>query len=364
MDAKQRIDAIDVFRGLALAGMLLVNNPGDWSNVYWPLLHASWHGLTPTDIVFPFFLFIVGAAMAYSFQTAILTSTFPWRSICRRTFLLIGIGILLSAIPFHNPISEWRLPGVLQRIGLCYFFVAVLLRHCRPRQLLIVSGVILIVYWLVLSLYGAEPYAKETNLPRTIDMMILGSQHMWRGLGFAFDPEGLFSTLPAAVTCLSGYLVTLRLQTFNSPQQKIKWLILAGVVCTLLGIIWHFSFPINKSLWTSSYVLVTTGIACLTLAFIIACWDVWQVRRGLQALRVYGSNPILLFVLAGVFTRGLMLIEIGQGDKNQSLKEVLYGTLAEVLPAKIASFSFAFLFMLFFYVVAWWLYQRKIFMKL
>ncbi|MFC4701368.1 acyltransferase family protein [Glaciecola siphonariae] len=368
MSNTQRIDALDVLRGLALAGMLLVNNPGDWGAVYSPLLHASWHGLTPTDLVFPFFLFVVGAAMAYSFKAAIANRQFDWLSIYRRSFLLIAIGILLSAFPFQQSLSEWRLPGVLQRIGLCYFLVAVLLRYYRPKQLLFIGIATLLAYWAAMAWYGSDigtdPYAMQSNLPRQIDLMVFGEAHMWKGLGFAFDPEGLLSTLPAAVTCLSGYLVTLKLQTCAHAMQKIKFLLLAGIVAIGLGVLWHLVHPINKSLWTSSYVLVTSGIACICLALIIFLWDSLRFRFALHALKVYGSNPILLFVLAGIVARALYLINIEVNGQTQSLKGFLYSGLAGTLPPKLASLSFAVLFMMSFYLLALWLYKKKIFVKL
>lgn len=364
MSKHPRIDALDILRGLALAGMLLVNNPGSWSHVYSPLLHAPWHGITPTDLVFPFFLFVVGAAMAYSFQQQIKTQQFNWLNIYRRTFLLIGIGILLSAFPFTKSIEQWRLLGVLQRIGLCYFIVACLLRFCSYRQLSIIAGMSLIAYWLILASYGNAPYAQETNLARSVDLLIMGESHMWQGLGFAFDPEGLLSTLPAAVTCLSGYLITVKLQQCQSALSQIKMLLLIGLICLIVAIIWQFVFPINKSLWTSTYVLISTGIACFTLSLIIACWDIWKIRFGLHALKIYGANPILIFVLAGIVARLFSLIKLEVNAQSIPIKTLLYESLATLLPAKIASLTFAICFMLSFFLLAYLLYRKKIFVKL
>lgn len=364
MNANERIDAIDILRGLALAGMLLVNNPGSWSNVYAPLLHAQWHGLTPTDLVFPFFLFVVGAAMAYSFKAQISTQKFNWLNIYRRTFLLIGIGILLSAFPYTKSLENWRLPGVLQRIGLCYFIVACLLRYYRPKQLFAISVATLVAYWLVLQSYGLAPYAAQTNIAGHIDMLIIGESHLYRGLGFVFDPEGLLSTLPAAITCLSGYLVTLQLQQCESPKDKIKRLALIGITGVILGLAWHWLHPINKSLWTGSYVLVTSGIACLVLTLIIICWDQWNIRLGLQALKVYGSNPILLFVLAGIVARILILTKVEYEGLTMTSKAALFNLLTQFMPAKQASLVFAVLFMVSFYALALLLYRKRIFVKI
>lgn len=364
MNLNQRIDALDILRGLALASMLLVNNPGSWSHVYWPLLHAPWNGLTPTDLVFPFFLFVVGSVMAYSFKNTLANESFGWQKICRRATLLILIGILLSAIPYQQPIAEWRLLGVLQRIGLCYLICAILIRYFSFRQLFIVVLATLIVYPIVLAAFSLEPYSIEDNLVRQIDLALLGPSHIWKGLGLAFDPEGLLSTFPAAVTCLSGYLVTLHIKKINCPIQKVKSLAGIGFVCVLLALLAATIDPINKSLWTSSYVLITSGIACLTLAFISVFWDIYHFKFGFNALKIYGSNPILLFVLAGVVARALTMIPINIDGQKLALKPIVFEWLTQFMPAKMASLSFALLFMLAFYCLALLLYKRSIFIKL
>jgi predicted acyltransferase len=364
MNINQRIDALDILRGLALAGMLLVNNPGSWSYVYWPLLHAPWNGLTPTDLVFPFFLFVVGSAMAYSFKSKLENFNFAWLKISKRTALLILMGVLLSAIPYQQPFSEWRLLGVLQRIGLCYLLCAVLIRYFTYRQLFIVSLVTLLSYPIVLVVFSTDPYSIEGNLVRHIDLALLGPSHMWSGLGLAFDPEGLLSTLPAAISCLSGYLVTLHIKQISPPLQKIKSLVAIGIVCVFVALLAALIDPINKSLWTSTYVLITSGIACLTLAFIIVCWDIYHFKFGFNALKVYGSNPILLFVLAGIVARALAMITVNIEGQSVAIKPIVFEWLVQFMPAKIASLSFAIVFMLSFYLLAWVLYKRSIFIKL
>jgi predicted acyltransferase len=364
MNINQRIDALDILRGLALAGMLLVNNPGSWSHVYWPLLHAPWNGLTPTDLVFPFFLFVVGSAMAYSFKDKLESRHFAWLKISRRASLLILIGILLSAIPYQQALSEWRLLGVLQRIGLCYLICAVLIRCFTFRQLIIVGVLTLFAYPIALFVFSANPYSIEDNLVRHIDLTLLGASHMWKGLGLAFDPEGLLSTLPAAMSCLSGYLITLHIMHISKPIDKVKHLVSVGAFCVVVALLISPIDPINKSLWTSSYVLITSGIACLVLAFIIVCWDIYQFRIGFNALKVYGSNTILLFVLAGIVARALSMIPIHIDGRSLAIKPIAFEWLTQFMPAKIASFSFAIMFMLSFYFLAWVLYKRSIFIKL
>lgn len=364
MNINQRIDALDILRGLALAGMLLVNNPGSWSHVYWPLLHASWHGLTPTDLVFPFFLFVVGSAMAYSFKDKLENRDFAWLKISRRAGLLILIGILLSAIPYQQALSEWRILGVLQRIGLCYLICALLIRYFSFRQLIIFGVFTLVAYPITLFLFSANPYSLEDNLVRHIDLSLLGASHMWSGLGLAFDPEGLLSTLPAAISCLSGYLITLHIKHISSPINKVKSLVAIGVVCVSIALLAALIDPINKSLWTSSYVLITSGIACLVLALIIVFWDIYHFKVGFNALKIYGSNPILLFVLAGIVARALSMITINIDGRSLAIKPIVFEWLAQFMSAKMASLSFAIVFMLSFYLLAWVLYKRSIFIKL
>jgi predicted acyltransferase len=364
LPSNDRNASIDILRGIALAGMLLVNNPGSWSNVYWPLLHAPWHGLTPTDLVFPFFLFVVGASMAYSFVHQIETRQFRWLGIFRRAFLLILIGVLLSAFPYQHPISEWRLPGVLQRIGLCFLLACFVLRFCRPKQIILVSVISLMIYWLGLYGYSDSPYAMDSNLARSIDLMIFAESQLYKGYGLVFDPEGVLSTLPATVTVLLGYLSAHYLRALKNDTDKIKWLLVVGLFTSVAGLIFSMLFPINKSLWSSTFVLVTSGIACILLALIIAYWDKGKRRFGLQWLRIYGSNPILLFVLAGLLARILNLIKVDTQVGVLSIKHLLYQTLANVFPEKIASLIFALGFMLVFYLLALLLYKRNIFIKL
>lgn len=364
MNKNQRIDALDIFRGLALAGMLLVNNPGSWSHVYSPLLHASWHGLTPTDLVFPFFLFVVGSAMAYSFKYKLANMSFDWLSIGKRATLLIFIGIMLSAIPYQQALSEWRLPGVLQRIGLCYLISAVLIRFCTYRQLCFVVLTTLLAYPVLLFIFSANPYSLEDNVVRHFDLAVLGSSHMWNGLGLAFDPEGLLSTLPATMTCLSGYLITLYIQRIASPILKVKRLAAIGSICIAVALLAALIDPINKSLWTSSYAVVSTGIACLTLACIIICWDIYHIKFGFNALKIYGSNPILLFVVAGLAARALVMISVDIDGKSVAIKQMIFAGLSQLMPLKVASLSFAVIFMFSFYMLALYLYKRSIFIKL
>ena len=359
-----RIYSLDVLRGLALAAMLLVNNPGSWSRVFAPLLHADWHGLTPTDLVFPFFLFVVGAAMAYSLRTQITQAGMPWVSVLKRGFLLIGIGVLLQAIPFDQSLENWRILGVLQRIGICFIAVAIIIYAVPENALVYVCGAVLLFYWFIMINFSDDPYSLTENVIRHVDIAVLGANHMWQGKGIPFDPEGLLSTLPSCITVLSGYIIALKLKHLSSTNQRLKFLMLAGTVLLALGLLWSFWHPINKSLWTGSFVLVTSAIACYCLAVISLLWDKLNIKIGLEALRVYGSNSIFIYVSAWFLAALLGRITFTIGNSESSIKQFLYGQLQMMMPDKWASFIYAFLFAASFYVIALMLYKKRVFIKL
>jgi predicted acyltransferase len=361
--------SLDVFRGLTLAAMLLVNNPGSWSQVYAPLLHASWHGLTPTDLIFPFFLFIVGAAMYYSMakfakSTEASTQHLPWLKILKRTTLLFFIGFLLNIYPFLEPATDWRIMGVLQRIAICYGIAAILICVLNLKQVLCCCVILLLGYWGLLNLVSL-PYGLSSNLVKIVDVFILGKSHLYQGFGIAFEPEGILSCLPAIVTVLAGYLTSAMLNRYPSAKQQCQLLILWGMMASLLGGFWHVLLPINKALWTSSYVLVTCGIAWLVLAVIIYLHDIKQYKRWFNWAQIYGSNPLFIYVLAWLFAATLPLIHWqNNADQLVDVQGFVYQGLSAMMPAKLASLIFAVAFVALFYQLAKYLYQRKIFIKL
>jgi predicted acyltransferase len=359
-----RIEAIDVLRGLALALMLLVNNPGLWSAVYAPFLHASWHGLTATDLVFPFFLFVVGASMACSLKGQIQTSGLPWMSIFKRSLLLFFIGFILQIIPFEQAPDTWRIMGVLQRIGLCFLLVAVMIAIIKERWLLLTGIIILIAYWLILLSVGQAPYSLENNLVRHVDMAILGSAHMWQGKGLPFDPEGLLSTISASITVLSGYLICTKVLQQKTEKQQILQLTVVGGVLLPLGLIWSIWYPINKAIWTGSFVLVCSAAACFSLALIILLWRVPVIKTALHGLKIYGSNPIFIYVAAWIFAVFLNRFSITIGDQSNSIQVWIYSNFQSVMTDKLASLLYASIFVAFFYVIALVLYKKRIFIKL
>ena len=352
--------------------MLFVNNPGSWSAVYSPLLHADWHGLTPTDLVFPFFLFVVGAAMACSLRPQLTKDGLPWISVFRRTALLISIGVVLNILPFDQSPENWRLLGVLQRIGLCFLLVAIVISLVAERFLMITAFSILILYsvsltylpTLVFSMNSEAAYSLPGNLVRAVDIAILGESHMWQGKGVAFDPEGLFSTISSAVSVLSGYIICIALQARHSVASRLRYLVLSGSILLVCGLLWSYFTPINKSLWTSSYVLVSSALACLSLAIITLLWDHHRIRFGLKALQIYGSNPIFIYVAAWVLSVILGRTMVSAGDAELSVQQHVFTQLNQFLSPEFASFIYATLFALLFYGVSYVLYKKQIFIKL
>ena len=361
---QNRIEAIDVLRGLALALMLLVNNPGSWSAVYAPFLHANWHGLTPTDLVFPFFLFVVGASMACSLKGQIQQSGIPWLSVFKRSFLLFFIGFILQIIPFDQAPDTWRIMGVLQRIGLCFLLVAILIALIKEPLLLLSGVLVLLAYWLILQLAGQAPYTLEDNIVRHFDMAILGSHHMWQGMGLPFDPEGLLSTISACLTVLSGYLVCVYVLQQKTHQQQVFQLLVVGTITLIVGLTWSIWYPINKGLWTGSFVLVSSAAACFSLAGIILLYRLPSAKMLLYGLKVYGSNPIFIYVAAWLFSIFLNRFTLSVADQSTSIQGWIYANLQSAMPDKLASLLFALLFTFLFYGIAWVLYKKRIFIKL
>jgi predicted acyltransferase len=357
--AAARVSSLDAFRGLTMALMVVVNNPGTWSAVYWPLEHAEWNGWTPTDLVFPFFVFIVGVSLTLSRQTL----GAPWWRLARRGLVIIGCGLFMAGFPFFNPV-RWRIPGVLQRIGVCYLAAAFAFRWTSGRRrqaAILAAGVaaILLVYWFVLTRSG--DLTAEGNLGARIDRALM-SGHLWRR---AWDPEGLLSTLPAIATALVGVLAGLWMRSPAAPAKKIWALAGAGLVLFVAGEIWGASFPINKSLWTSSYVLVTAGAAALLLAAFMYVIDVRGYTRWNRPLVVLGSNALTLFVLSGLVAKLMILIKVTRADGEvASLQGLVYERgFAWMGAPKNASLLFSLAFLGIMYGVLYALYRRRIFLK-
>jgi predicted acyltransferase len=373
---QQRLIALDVFRGLTVALMILVNNPGSWAHVWPPLRHAAWHGWTPTDLVFPFFLFIVGVAMALSFARRIEAGAGRVqlaRKVVTRSAVIFLLGLLLNAFPFTGGAELWanlRLWGVLQRIAACYLLagMAVILVP-RLRSLAAVATALVLVYELGMRLplvagWGAGSFALEDSFVRWLDLKLWGADHLYGGTGAPFDPEGLWSTLTATVTTLAGYFTGLYLRGPAALTRQLKVLSLAGAGLLVLGQALHLAEPVNKQLWTTSYVVLTAGLALLVLAFSLWAIDVRGWRRGALPAVVFGSNALAAFVGSGLAARLLVMVS-GPGGADVSLKRWIYSSLlVPVAGPTGGSFLFALGFVLVWLAILWGLYLRKIYIKI
>jgi predicted acyltransferase len=367
--AGERLLSLDVFRGITIAGMLLVNNPGSWSAVYDPLEHAAWHGWTPTDLIFPFFLFIVGVSMAFSLAAQEARGAGRGAMLAKaakRAAILVVLGLLLAAFPFHHlDLAHLRIPGVLQRIGAAFLLASVVVLLTARRVQAMAIAALLLGYWAAMTLvpvpgHGAGDLGKDGNLAAYVDRAVLGTSHLW-AQAKTWDPEGILSTFPAVATVLLGVFAGRWLRGGRPPAERAVGLFLAGNAGLLLGLVWHEAFPINKNLWTSSYVVFTAGMALHFLAMCYWVVDVRGWRRWARPFTVLGVNAIAAFVLSGVMARLLELVKVGGGV---SLKRWVYeNALASRLPAHGASLAFAILFVLFWIGVMELFYRRKWLLK-
>jgi predicted acyltransferase len=335
-----RLLSLDAFRGLTIAGMVLVNNPGTWAAVYAPLTHAAWHGLTPTDVIFPFFLFIVGVAIPLSPPSA--------GRVLRRAAVIFALGIVLNGLPGF----DWatiRIPGVLQRIAVCYLIAALLFLTTGWRTQVIVTSALLLGYWGAMTLvpvpgYGRGDLGPEGNLAAWLDRGLLGP-HIWRAAR-VYDPEGILSTVPAVATTLLGMLTGRWVQSARPRRAITRGLILAGIIGTALGAAWGVWFPVNKALWTSSYAVLTAGMALLVLAACYAAIEIRGWRRWATPFVVLGVNALALFFLSTLVARVLTLIHVGDGTLEQWIFERGFAPWASPINASLA---YAVV-----YLLVWW----------
>ena len=372
-----RLLSLDVFRGLTVAAMILVNNPGSWTNIYAPLKHAEWHGCTPTDLIFPFFLFIVGVSISYALgsKKGYMSHSKLIMTALKRALILFGLGLFLNLFPkvFTEPMEAFqtvRIPGVLQRIAVVFFITAVIFIKTNPKtQLRLLIG-ILIAYWAMMTLIpvpgvGYANLEKETNLGAWLDRSILTEAHLWRSAK-TWDPEGILSTLPAIGTGLFGVLVGTWLKRKDREESvKISWMFSIGVLAVILGLIWDLCFPINKALWTSSFVLYAGGLATIGLALCYWLIDVQGYKKGTKPFVVYGVNAITVFFLSGLIPRILTMIKVNMSDGTTvNSREWMYETFFSPYFSPInASLAGAVTFILIWLGILWLMYNKKIIIK-
>ena len=360
-----RLISLDVFRGLTMAAMVIVNNPGDWGTVYAPLLHAEWHGWTPTDLIFPFFLFIVGVSITLSRKTA------SPAGILRRAAIIFALGLFLAGYPNFD-LERWRIPGVLQRIAVCYLVAAAAYRvtaRDRRRQgmtLSVAALAIALAYWMIMALVPVPggvrgDLSPDGNLGAWLDRALMAG-HLWKP---TWDPEGLLSTVPALATTLLGVVAGLWLGSAAPPQRKSAGLLAAGIAGILLGQLWDLAFPINKNLWTSSYVLFTAGGASLLLAACYWIIDVQGWRGWTKPSVILGVNAITLYVVSGLLVETLSLIRVpGADGRGLPLSRYIYvDYFVPLASPKNASLLYALAHLAVLFALLAWMYRRRLFLR-
>lgn len=347
-----RLASLDVFRGATIASMMLVNNPGDGEHVYEPLEHAAWHGWTFTDTVFPFFLWIAGVAMTLSTARRIERGDNRGKlllHVIRRAVIIFAIGLLLNGFPYYR-LDRIRIPGVLQRIAVCYLIAGVIFLFTKARGQVIAILALLIAYTVLMN----GNFDLETNYARWVDSKLLAG-HMWSHTK-VWDPEGIISTIPAIATMLFGILAGHIVRAVKTPAERATWLFLTGNVLIAAGQIWTVWMPINKNLWTGSYSVFMAGMASVILAIWYWLVDVQGWTRWTRPLAIYGMNAIAVFILSGLIGRLLGIFQLQ--------KPIFQSVFAPLSSSPFnASLYYAIAMVLFLYAIAYGMYRRKWFLK-
>jgi predicted acyltransferase len=370
-----RFLSLDVFRGMTICFMIIVNTPGSGAAPFSPLEHASWHGFTPTDLVFPSFLFAVGNAMSFSMKRYLeMGNTAVLGKIFKRTLLIFLIGYLMYWFPFFNfdgghiglsPISNTRIMGVLQRIALCYCFASLMIHFLSKQSVIILSILFLVGYWIILLVFGnpANPLSITGNAGIFLDKYILGDSHMYHGEKIAFEPEGFLSTLPAIVNVIVGYYAGKFIQQKGKGYDTIAKMLLTGGLFIFLALCWNMVFPINKKLWTSSFVLITTGLDLVILSFLIYALEInnWNKGNWTRFFTTLGKNPLPIYVLSEILIIFFWMIKIKPGV---SLFDWINASFYQAIaPGAIGSLLFAISYMLICWCVGWTLDKNKVYIR-
>ncbi len=367
--------ALDIFRGMTVCFMIIVNTPGTEEFVFAPLRHAQWHGFTPTDLVFPSFLFAVGNAMSFAmkkFETmgegAVL-----WK-IFKRTLIIFGIGFLIYWFPFFqeqdghwslSPFSHTRIMGVLERIALCYCIASLMVFYMEEKAVYTFAGIFLLGYWVALWLFpvpGNDPYSMTGNAGYRLDVWAMGQNHMYHGEGVAFDPEGILSTIPAIVNVLAGYFTGVYVSRKGKTDEGLARLLLWGTGLIFAALVWNMVFPINKKLWTSSYVFLTIGIDLVLLSFLIYIIEFKEKTRWTAFFAVFGKNPLFIYILSELLIVTLTLIPAG-GQGENAVEWVNTRFFQALLPGRLGSLFFALVYMFICWLIGKWLDVKKIYVR-
>lgn len=371
----ERFLSLDVFRGATVCFMIIVNTPGSGAVPFAPLLHAEWHGFTPTDLVFPSFLFAVGNAMSFSLgkYRAISDAAFL-KKVAKRTLLIFLLGYLMYWFPFFgfdaqghigfSPISHTRIMGVLQRIALCYFFASLLVHYLRARAAAVVSVLLLALYWVLLLAFGdpAQPFSLLGNASLYLDKALMGNSHLYHGEGVPFDPEGWLSTLPAIVNVVAGYFTGKYLQEKGKSYETIAKLMLTGALFIFAALWWNTVLPVNKKLWTPPFVLLTSGIDLWLISILVYLLELRAVgnKRWTSFFVVFGKNPLAIYLLSELLIIVLYMLPVGDESFYEWTNNVFFQWIA---PGAVGSLLFALAYMLLCWSVGWWLNRRKIYIK-
>src|ERR1035437_3241589 len=428
VNSQNRLVSLDVFRGMTIAGMVLVNNPGSWSHIYSPLEHAEWNGLTPTDYIFPFFLFIVGVAIPIALGKRVETGVTRgvYTKIATRAVLIYALGLAISVVPFFEftrtevpdygkPLiwlgfaagifflllrkfkialvlcalgaarvgglffagctivlynfGTMRIAGVLQRIAVCYLITSIVFLNTNWKQQLGIGVGLLLAYWIVMTTIPVPACDVTTvndkvcNLAAYIDRSLIGESHIWRQAK-VYDPEGIMSTFPAIATTISGVLAGTWLKSKRSDLDKVSGIFFFGLVLFALGFVVNSFLPINKSLWTSSYVLATSGLALLALGFCYWLIDIKGYKRWTTPFVIFGVNALALFVFSGIFARMIGAYKVPSEKGPVSIQTWVYENIFVAIAQPIdASLLFAITFILFWLLLMWLLYRKQIYIK-
>jgi len=372
--SSQRFLALDVLRGMTVCFMIIVNTPGNGATSWAALQHASWNGFTPTDLVFPTFMFVVGNALSFVEKKweGLSDGKVFWK-ILKRTLIIFLLGYLMYWFPFvHwneagnlavNPIGHTRIMGVLQRIALGYFFAALMIRFMKEATVYRIAVVFLLLYWLLLLVFGVsgDPFNILTNAGTKLDMWVLGENHLYHGEGVAFDPEGILSTLPSIANVVFGYAAGKWIQKKGKTWEGLTKLLLSGAALIAIALLWHTVFPINKKLWTGSFVLLTVGIDCILLASLIYVVDFLQRTKWTWFFEVTGKNPLFVYLLSELGATLLWFFRVG--EKKQPLYSWLYENIFQPAGNYFGSFLFAVCFMLLCWSVGYLLDKNKIYIR-
>ena len=375
LTSSSRSLALDIFRGMTVCFMIIVNTPGSETYTYSPLRHSHWNGCTPTDLVFPSFLFAVGNAMSFAMKKYELLGDGAFlRKIFKRTILIFLIGYLIYWFPFFrqtdsgawglSPISHTRIFGVLERIALCYCFASLLIHYFSPRTVFIIAGILLLGYWVALLLFpvpGADPFSMTGNAGYRLDVWAMGENHMYHEEGVAFDPEGILSTFPAIVNVIAGYFTGMFIQQKGKTYEGLAKLLLMGCLLLLVAVTWDLVFPINKKIWTSSYVLYTVGIDMVFLSFLIYIIEFRQKTSWTYFFAVFGKNALAIYILSELLVIVLETIPASPGENVFGWVNVVF--YQKFIPGAFGSLLFALTYMMVCWGVGKWLDSRKIYIR-